>query len=174
LAHVPEDRALFYQLTVAENLRLARRPKGQSLSAALESVLGYFPALQPLMRRRAGLLSGGEQQMLVLARALITKPRVLMVDEMSLGLAPLLVQPLLEVLRRVADEDGTAVLVVEQHVHSILRVADRAYVLNHGTLVLEGPAAELAQRDDVLRASYLGEAELEPSSSSSKHRGPLV
>lgn len=155
LAHVPEDRSLFFQLTVAENIRLGRRRRSDE-----ERVLAYFPELRRLLNRRAGLLSGGEQQMLALGRALASDPKVLLVDEMSLGLAPVIVERLLPVLRRVADEHGTAVLLVEQHVQMALHVADRAYVLTHGNLMLEGQAAELAKRHDLLEANYLGEVSL--------------
>jgi branched-chain amino acid transport system ATP-binding protein len=152
VAHVPEDRALFSQLTVAENLRLGRRRGG----APIDSVLEYFPALEPLMGREAGLLSGGEQQMLAVGRALIGEPRLLLVDEMSLGLAPVIVQRLLPILPRIARERGTSVLFVEQHVHLALRHADRAYVLNRGEVTMSGPTAELLSRRDLLEVSYIG------------------
>ena len=156
LGHVPEDRSLFFQLTVRENLALGASTRKQR-SEAEARVLEYFPALRPLLGRQAGLLSGGEQQMLALGRAIASRPQALMVDEMSLGLAPVIVESLLPVLRRLADEDGTAVLLVEQHVGMALDVADRGYVLNHGDLVMQGTAAELTGRRDLLEASYLGE-----------------
>jgi branched-chain amino acid transport system ATP-binding protein len=157
LAHVPEDRSLFFQLTVKENLRL-----GSARSASdLNQALAYFPALEGLMDRRAGLLSGGEQQMLAMARALAVKPRLLMVDEMSLGLAPIIVERLLPVLRDIAANTGAAVLLVEQHVHLALEVADRAYVLSHGTLAMQGSAAYFRDNSHLLESSYLGGGEAE-------------
>ena len=158
LAHVPEDRALFYELTARENLRLGARKQ----RAALESVIRYFPELERVLDSPAGLLSGGEQQMLAVGRALAARPRVLVVDEMSLGLAPVVVQRLLPLLRDIATGTGAAVLFVEQHIHVALTVADRAYVLSHGDLVLEGPARELAARAELVQASYLGDAVATP------------
>ena len=108
------------------------------------------------MNRRAGLLSGGEQQMLAMARALVSNPKVLLVDEMSLGLAPIIVERLLPIVRDIANETGAGVLIVEQHVHLALEVADRAYVMSHGEIVLDGSAQELMERQDLLEASYLG------------------
>ncbi len=156
LADVPEDRSLFFGLTVKENLRLGAA-KG---SADIDQALEYFPALRPILSRRAGLLSGGEQQMLAMGRALTVRPRLLMVDEMSLGLAPIIVERLLPVLRSIADSTGAGVLVVEQHVHLALEVADRAYVLSHGNLALEGSAAELSANRHLLESSYLGQSEI--------------
>jgi branched-chain amino acid transport system ATP-binding protein len=108
------------------------------------------------MDRKAGLLSGGEQQMLAVARALLTKPKLLMVDEMSLGLAPIVVDRLLPVLRQIAVDTGVGVLLVEQHVDLVLQIADRAYLLNHGDLVFEGAAAYLRLHRQLLESSYLG------------------
>ncbi len=157
LSLVPEDRALFYGLTVRENLGMARSKE----SVPEDELLAMLPELEKCLGRKAGVLSGGEQQMLAVGRALISRPRLLLVDEMSLGLAPVIVERLLPVLRRVADELGTGVLFVEQHVAMALEIADRAYVLNHGELVLEGAAAELRGRRDLVEASYLGEATID-------------
>lgn len=155
LAHVPEDRALFFDLTVRENIRLghARGDRG-----GLDRALDLFPVLRPMLDRKAGLLSGGEQQMLALARALVGSPRLLMVDELSLGLAPIIVESLLPVLRTVARETGAGVLVVEQHVGLVLDVSDRAYLLDRGRIVLHDSAAALAADPDRLRAGYFGQA----------------
>jgi len=157
LGHVPEDRSLFFQLTVDENLRLGLRGVKGSQKQAYERALEMFPALAPLRDRRAGLLSGGEQQMLAVARALVAQPKVLMIDEMSLGLAPIIVERMLPLVRQIADDTGAGVLLVEQHIHMALTVADRAYVMNHGEVVLEGSGKELAGRRDLLEASYLGD-----------------
>jgi branched-chain amino acid transport system ATP-binding protein len=160
LGCVTEDRALFGGLSVRDNLRLAARDDGggrvRRSRPDLTDVTRYFPALGPLADRRAGLLSGGEQQMLVIARALVARPRLLLVDEMSLGLAPKIVDQLATVLRRVADDLGIGVLLVEQHVPVALSIADAAVVLAHGEVVARGPAADLAERPDLLQASYLG------------------
>jgi branched-chain amino acid transport system ATP-binding protein len=156
VAHVPEDRSLFFDLTVRENLRLGSSGNRAARQASLQRAMEVFPALEPLQHRPAGLLSGGEQQMLATARAFVSNPKVLMVDEMSLGLAPIIVERMLPVVRRIADETGAGVLIVEQHVHMALTVADRAYVLSHGNLLLHGAAEELRQRRDLLESSYLG------------------
>lgn len=153
LALVPEGRALFPGLTVREHLRLAGRRGGSREDELLE----MLPELRKCLGRKAGLLSGGEQQMLAVGRALVTRPRLLLVDEMSLGLAPVIVERLIPILRRAADELGASVLFVEQHVALALEVADRAYVLTHGRIGLEGAAAELRERRELLAASYLGE-----------------
>lgn len=151
IGHVTEDRALFQKLTVRENIRLG----GHGDTSALGDVLTLMPALEPLLDRTAGSLSGGEQQMLALARSLAAKPRLLMVDELSLGLAPLIVKRLLGDLRQLAD-DGLGILVVEQHVEQVLRVADRVVVLARGRISFEGVPSDLAGRRDRLAAAYLG------------------
>ena len=153
IIHVPQDRGIFYGLTVAEHFRLDGRGDGDGQEAAYE----HFPALRDLRHRRAGLLSGGEQQMLAIARALMRRPKLLLLDELSLGLAPIIVERLLPVVRAAADMEGTAVLLVEQHVHLALEIADRGYVLAHGELVLHDSAERLRGDSSLLAASYLGE-----------------
>jgi len=151
---LPDDRGLFPKLTVRENLALARSRRSRPVDAT--DALGLFPELESRLGTPAGLLSGGQQQMLALARAVARRPRLLLVDELSFGLSPIAVQRLAPMVRTVADETGAGVLLVEQHVHLALSVAQRAYVLSHGSLSLTGSASEL--RDDValLQASYLG------------------
>jgi branched-chain amino acid transport system ATP-binding protein len=152
IVHVPHDRGIFYGLTVAEHFRL----DGVSEPAAQAAAFEHFPALRGLRDRRAGLLSGGEQQMLALARALARKPRLLLLDELSLGLAPVVVERLLPVVRDFAARHGVAVLLVEQHVHLALMIADRGYVLSHGKLVATDSAARLSTDSALLATSYLG------------------
>jgi branched-chain amino acid transport system ATP-binding protein len=153
IAHVPETRGLFFGLTVAEHFRLGYR--GEHLDA--EAAYGYFPALTELQDRRCGLLSGGEQQMLAVARALARGPELLLLDEMSLGLAPLIVERLLPVVQEYARDTGCGVLLVEQHIQLALTIADRGYVLSRGEIVLHDRAQALRGNRDLLMASYFGE-----------------
>jgi branched-chain amino acid transport system ATP-binding protein len=150
VALVPDDKCLFTTLSVIDNLSFGRRGKG-----ALDEALSYFPALESRMKMKAGVLSGGEQQMLALARALVSEPRVMLIDELSMGLAPLVVQDMLAVVKRIAREKATAVILVEQHVQMALGIADRALVLAHGEVVLESPADVLAADPGRLRDAYL-------------------
>lgn len=156
IAQVLEGRRIFSELTVIENLRLGGHTNSKEIPTNIERVLDLFPILKDRSKGEAGYLSGGEQQMLAMARALVSNPKVLLVDEMSLGLAPIIVERLLPIVRDIANETGAGVLIVEQHVHLALEVADRAYVMSHGEIVLEGSAEELIQRQDLLEASYLG------------------
>ena len=148
LGLVTEDRSVFMGLSTADNIRLGRIPSAQALA--------IFPELGALMRSRAGLLSGGEQQMLAIARALARDPKLLLVDELSLGLAPLITQRLLRAVRRAASDRGVGVLFVEQHVPRALSIADRVYVMARGKIALEGDARDVARDLDHLRDIYLG------------------
>lgn len=152
VAHVPEGRAVLGQLTVRENLVLAVRRGRPDFDKALH----YFPALAPLMERKAGLLSGGEQKMLVMGRAILSEPRLLLLDELSLGLAPLIFSQLLPIVRQVVEDTGAGALLVEQYAELALSHSDRAYVLSHGDLVLSGPSSELLADRTRLDAAYLG------------------
>ncbi len=157
LGHVPEDRSLFFNLTVRENLRLGSRGSRSQSGESIADALEFFPDLEPLLDRRAGVLSGGEQQMLAVGRALVASPSLLMIDEMSLGLAPIIVERMLSIVRDVVDRTGAGVLIVEQHVHLALGISDRGYVLSHGELAAQGTADELLDNAELLESSYLGE-----------------
>jgi branched-chain amino acid transport system ATP-binding protein len=151
LVLVPDDRSLFATMSVRENISIARRKGGMTLDETLD----LFPSLRSRIGIAAGSLSGGEQQMLAMARALVQKPHVLLVDEMSMGLAPVIVENLLPVVRRIADETNAVVVLVEQHVKLALEVADQAIVLVHGQVSLAGSATELARDPLRLEAAYL-------------------
>lgn len=155
---VPEGRRIFPNLTVDENLALgayARNDKAE-IAADREKVFGLFPRLKERMKQKGGTLSGGEQQMLAVGRALMTRPALLMMDEPSLGLAPLVVKMIFDIVRQI-NKAGTTVLLVEQNAKAALEVADYAYVLETGRITLQGPGKELLA-DDKVRSAYLGEA----------------
>lgn len=149
LAYVPEHRGLFRSLTVHQNLRLRARK-----AADLQEIYPRFPALGALRNRQAGLLSGGEQQLLSLGCALTLNPRLLLIDEMTIGLAPSVIRDLTPIVKEVAAS-GVAVLFVEQHVHLALEICDRAFVINHGECVMQGDGADLRTRVDEVSAAYL-------------------
>jgi branched-chain amino acid transport system ATP-binding protein len=156
VAMVPEGRRVFTNLTVSENLRLGAyaRQDSQEVQRDIEGVFALFPRLKEREKQSAGTLSGGEQQMLALGRALMSKPRVLMIDEPSLGLAPILAQGVFQKLQEL-NEVGQTILLIEQNARAALSIADYAYILETGSIELEGPAKELAEQDEV-RKSYLG------------------
>lgn len=147
LGYLTEERSVIMNLTAADNLRLAEVKPPDAVA--------LFPALGPVLKRTAGLLSGGEQQMLALARALCRQPKVLLADELSLGLAPLVVTRLLDTLRAAAHERGVGILLVEQHVRQALSIADRVYVMDRGNVTLSGPVDEIRGRLDEIEAAYL-------------------
>ncbi len=155
VAHVPEGRGTFSELTVWENLRLGAYSRRGSIGPELERVLSYFPWLSDRRRQEAGTLSGGEQQMLALARAFVHRPRLLLLDEPSLGLAPVLVAELFRIVRELNEQEGLSVLVVEQNAHLALQAADAGYVLEAGRVALSGTSDQL-RADDSVRHSYLG------------------
>jgi branched-chain amino acid transport system ATP-binding protein len=157
IAHVPEGRGLFTQLSVWENLRMGAYVRGERRTLRVEAprVFKYFPWLERRRDQQAGTLSGGEQQMLALARALVGRPRLLMLDEPSLGLAPTVVQELFRIVKELNADDGLTVLVVEQNANVALDAAARAYVLEVGQVAIEGDSAELRRHEGV-RKSYLG------------------
>ena len=155
VAHVPEGRGTFTELTVTENLKLGGYVRRGSLAAEIDRIRQWFPWVVDRGHQRAGTLSGGEQQMLALARALMSRPRLLMLDEPSLGLAPLIVREIFRIVRELNAQDGMSVLLVEQDARIALDTAERAYVLEVGEVAVEGPSAELRENEDV-RRSYLG------------------
>ncbi|WP_264292544.1 ABC transporter ATP-binding protein [Tessaracoccus defluvii] len=154
MSHVPEGRRIFPEMTVLENLELGAFLRRDVVAADYDEVYSRFPILSERRKQLAGTLSGGEQQMLAMGRALMAKPRVLLLDEPSMGLAPLLVQEIFDIIVSI-NKAGTTVLLVEQNANIALQIADRAYVLETGSVVLSGAAAELAQTEEVRRA-YLG------------------
>jgi branched-chain amino acid transport system ATP-binding protein len=157
ISHVPEGRGILEELSVIENLRMGAyvRVGRRGFKQETQRVLGYFPWMRARLEQQAGTLSGGEQQMLAVARALISRPRLLMLDEPSLGLAPTIVQELFRVVKELNAEEKLSVLVVEQNAEIALEVAHRAYVLEVGRVVVEGTADELRANDSI-RRSYLG------------------
>jgi len=155
LVQVPEGRRVFPEMTVLENLELGGFLRRNVVAADFDEIYHRFPVLAERKKQLAGTLSGGEQQMLAMGRAMMAKPKVLLLDEPSMGLAPLLVQEIFDIIVQINKESGTTVLLVEQNANMALQIAHRAYVLETGSVVLSGPAAELAQTDEVKRA-YLG------------------
>ncbi len=157
IAHVPEGRGTFSRMTVEENLRLGAitRSDNGAVSSDIERCFSYFPILKQRFSQQAGTLSGGEQQMLAVARALMLKPRLMLLDEPSFGLAPLIVRDLFEILRRINREEGVSMLVVEQNTSLALEFASEAYLLETGRIVLSGAANEIGA-DENVRRSYLG------------------
>ena len=156
ICHVPEGRHIFGRLTVKENLEMGAytRSDPQEISESLERVFASFPRLKERLDQKGGTLSGGEQQMLAMGRGLMSRPSLLLLDEPSMGLAPILVEEIFEIIRRINTE-GTSILLVEQNAAMALSVAHRGYVLETGSVVLEGTASELA-RDPQVQAAYLG------------------
>ncbi len=157
IAHVPEGRGTFTTLTVDENLRIAAytRKDKAAVNRELERVFSYFPRLQERVQQQAGTLSGGEQQMLAIARALMLGPRLMLLDEPSFGLAPLIVVEIFRILRRINEEEKVSILLVEQNAALALDLADHAYVLETGHVVMSGPSAVI-KNDENIRKSYLG------------------
>jgi branched-chain amino acid transport system ATP-binding protein len=157
VAHVPEGRGTFTALTVDENLRIAAytRGSGREVQRDRDMVLAYFPRLAERLSQQAGTLSGGEQQMLAISRALMLRPRLMLLDEPSFGLAPLIVQEIFRIMRRINEEAKVSMLLVEQNAALALDLADRAYVLETGRIVMSGDAATV-KSDEQIRKSYLG------------------
>ena len=154
LAHVPEGRRIFLQMTVLENLEMGAYTNPSNVKAGIEDVFKRFPRLKHRKNQIAGTLSGGEQQMLAMGRALMSRPKLLMLDEPSMGLAPILVQQIFDIIKEL-HRSGTTILLVEQNAEMALNIADRAYVLESGKIKLSGTGHELAQSDEIKKA-YLG------------------
>lgn len=162
IVQVLEGRPLFQHLSVEENLRagaLFRQDSAATLREDVDRVYDYFPRLRDFRHRTSGYLSGGEQQMVVIGRALMSRPRLMLLDEPSLGLAPMLVQNIFEIIRRINRDSGVSILLVEQNANVALQTADSAYVMENGRVVLEGPADQLAQNADI-KEFYLGLTQL--------------
>ena len=156
LAHVPEGRRIFLQMTVKENLEMGAYTKGENMEKDIESVYSHFPRLKERQNQIAGTLSGGEQQMLAMGRAMMSHPDLLILDEPSMGLAPILVQGIFDIIKEF-HKMGTTILLVEQNAEMALSIADRAYVLESGRIVLTGTGAEL-KASDAIKKAYLGGA----------------
>ncbi len=156
VAHVPDGRGTFMELTVEENMRLGAyiRPAREA-TADFDKMFGYFPRLKERYRQQAGTLSGGEQQMLAIARALLLRPKLLLLDEPSFGLAPLIVREIFDIMGRIRDEAGVSILLVEQNASLALEFAEDAYLLETGRIVIAGRASEIS-KDEGIRRSYLG------------------
>ena len=154
LAHVPEGRRIFQQMTVQDNLEMGAYIHKEVNKDDLERVFNYFPRLKERRKQIAGTLSGGEQQMLAMSRALMSRPKLMMLDEPSMGLAPILIDQIFEIVKQL-HKDGTTILLVEQNASKALEIADRAYVLETGKVILSGNGKELASSDEVKKA-YLG------------------
>jgi branched-chain amino acid transport system ATP-binding protein len=156
VAHVPDGRGTFLDLTVEENLRIgAYTRRDKRVAADFERLYGYFPRLKERRRQQAGTLSGGEQQMLAISRAMMLRPKLLLLDEPSFGLAPLMVQEIFRILRTINRNEGVSMLLIEQNAHIALELADHAYLIETGCIVMGGPAAIIAC-DEAVRRAYLG------------------
>jgi len=156
VAHVPDGRGTFMELTVEENMRLGAYVRAdREIESDFERMFGYFPRLKERFRQQAGTLSGGEQQMLAITRALLLRPRLLLLDEPSFGLAPLIVREIFNIMRRIRDEERVSILLVEQNASLALAFAEDAYLLETGRIVVSGKAADIS-KDESIRRSYLG------------------
>jgi branched-chain amino acid transport system ATP-binding protein len=157
IAHVPEGRGTFSRMTVEENLQLGAMSRNDKagIAADIDRAYGYFPKLRERASQQAGTLSGGEQQMLAVARGLMMRPRLMLLDEPSFGLAPLIVEEVYAILRRLNEEEGLSILLVEQNATAALALADHAYLIETGEIVMSGPAQDIG-RDENVRRAYLG------------------